>query len=140
MLTVIVHSDVTFRYLPPAMKLGQGYVFTGICDSVNSGRCLPQYMLGYHNPPGADTHPREQTHPPRADPPWSRHHPPRADTTTPRADTTPPEQTPPRRRACWEIRSTHGRYASYWNAILLWKHLVGCTSCVYGNCWLSLSR
>ena len=25
---------------------------------------------------------------------------------------------PPWRRACWEIRSTRGRYASYWNAIL----------------------
>ena len=25
----------------------------------------------------------------------------------------------PRCRACWEIRSTRGRYASYWNAILL---------------------
>ena len=38
--------------------------------------------------------------------------------------TSPPqEQTAPRadtpRRACCEIRSTRGRYASYWNAILL---------------------
>ena len=39
----------------------------------------------------------------------------------------PPEQTPPRsrlppqRRPCWEIRSTRGRYASYWNAILFVK-------------------
>ena len=38
----------------------------------------------------------------------------------------PPEQTtpgvdPPWRRACWEIRSTRGRYASYWNAILCCK-------------------
>ena len=30
----------------------------------------------------------------------------------------PPTRYPPRRRACWEIRSTSGRYASYWNAIL----------------------
>ena len=42
-------------------------------------------------------------------PPGSRHppgtrHPPGADT--------------PRCRACWEIRSSRGRYASYWNAIL----------------------
>ena len=41
-------------------------------------------------------------------------------------DTTPGADTPmgadlPRSRACWEIRSTHGRYASYWNAILLKK-------------------
>ena len=26
---------------------------------------------------------------------------------------------PPWRRACWEIRSTCGRYASYWNAIFV---------------------
>ena len=24
-------------YLPPATKLGQGYVFTGVCDSVHGG-------------------------------------------------------------------------------------------------------
>ena len=53
--------------------------------------------------------PRAVTPPSR--PPRSRH---------------PPEQTPPRadtpaplHSACWEIRSTSGRYASYWNAILL---------------------
>ena len=41
-------------------------------------------------------------------------------------DATPPDQAPtplgadttPRHRACWEIRSTRGRYVSYWNAIL----------------------
>ena len=86
-------------------------------------------------PPGADTTP--QTRPPRSrhplwsrsppgpDPPGSRHHPP--------LDQTPPEQTPradtprsrhppgpdPTRRACCEIRSTRGRYASYWNASCL---------------------
>ena len=61
----------------------------------------------------------EQTHPPpsRHTPPGSRH--------TPRADT-PREQTPPpweqtSRPACCEIRSTRGRYASYWNAILFLK-------------------
>ena len=37
--------------LPPATKLGQGYVFTRVCDSVHRGG-LPQCMLGY--PPGAD--------------------------------------------------------------------------------------
>ena len=31
----------------------------------------------------------------------------------------PPPPHPHHRRACWEIRSTRGRYASYWNAILL---------------------
>ena len=34
-------------------------------------------------------------------------------------DTTPGTwQAPPQSRACWEIRSTSGRYASYWNAFL----------------------
>ena len=59
-----------------ATKLGQGNVFTGICDSVNRG---VSGMLGY-TPLGADT-PQSRHHPP-----WSRH-PPAVDT--------PPEQTPP---------------------------------------------
>ena len=72
------------------------------------------------------TPPSEQTHTlPRADPPeqtpppwWKQTHTPRSrppPEQTPRADTPPP---PPPGRACWEIRSTRGRYASYWNAIL----------------------
>ena len=28
---------ISFKLLPPATKLGQGYVFTGVCDSVNRG-------------------------------------------------------------------------------------------------------
>ena len=51
---------------------------------------LPQCMLGYHPP--------------------SRH--------TPR-DQAPPQTRQPLHSACWEIRSTSGCYASYWNAILL---------------------
>ena len=27
-------------FLPPATKLGQGYIFTGVCDSVHGGGCL----------------------------------------------------------------------------------------------------
>ena len=27
-------------HLPPATKLGQGYIFTGVCDSVRGGGCL----------------------------------------------------------------------------------------------------
>ena len=59
--------------LPPTMKLGQGNVFTGICDSVHGG-CVPQCMLGYHlpphTPPQEQTPPWEQTPPaPGADPP-----------------------------------------------------------------------
>ena len=70
-----------------------------------TGAVSASVHAGIH-PLGADT-PREQTTPPGADtPPGSRH---------------PLELTPPSpRTACWEIRSTRGRFASYWNAILLW--------------------
>ena len=79
-------------------------LFTGGSVSVHAG--IPP-------PPGADTHPRADT--PGADTPSG------ADTL--RADT-PPGAYTPRRRACWEIRSTRGRYASYWNAILFENKLV----------------
>ena len=50
----------------------------------------------------------------------SRHHPP----PPPRSRHTPRSRDP-LRSACWEKRSTSGRYASYWNAILFhhtfWK-------------------
>ena len=72
-------------------SLGQGNIFTLVCHSVHRGGGLPQCMLGYQNPP------------PRSRPP-------------------PGPGTPPSgSRACWEIRSTSGRYASYWNAILFVK-------------------
>ena len=44
-------------YLPPATKLGQGYVFTGVCDSVHRGGiCLSACW---------DTTPQEQMRPSR---------------------------------------------------------------------------
>ena len=92
--------------LLPATKLGQGNVFTGVCDSVNRGSA--SVHAGIADPPEAGT-------PPGSRPPGSRHLPP---TGTPRADT-PHSIHTPRHRAYWEIRSTRGRYASYWNAILL---------------------
>ena len=117
--------------LPPATKLGQGYVFTGICDSVNRGGTPHTPPPGSRHPP--EQIPREQTPPTRVDnplgadtpqhkhPPWSRHplvaDPPGAD--TPQSRHPSQEQTPPSpRRAYCEIRSTRVRYASYWNAIL----------------------
>ena len=113
----------------------------GVSASVHAGIPPPspeQTPPQSRHPLGADT-PRADTppsrHPPRADTPWSR--PPSADTPleqTPRSrhplEQTPPksrhpqsrppqEQTPPpQHRACWEIRSMCGQYASYWNAIL----------------------
>ena len=66
--------------LPPVTKVGQGYVFTGMCDSVHRGVSASVHA-GIH-PPGADPksrhpqsrHPWEQTHPlPGADTPPAEH-------------------------------------------------------------------
>ena len=55
----------TIIFLPPATKLGQGYVFTGVCDSVHrGGECLTRYPAGTRcTPPGSGTSPRDQVHP-----------------------------------------------------------------------------
>ena len=76
-------------------------------------------------PPGPDT-PRTR-HPPKEQTPQEQtlqeQTPPQGQ--TPAGPDTPQEQTPPEpglpphRSACWEIRVTSGRYASYWNAYLL---------------------
>ena len=42
----LVFSCAKFYLLPPATKLGQGYIFIGVCDSVHGGGGLPQSMLG----------------------------------------------------------------------------------------------
>ena len=71
-------------FLPPATKLGQGYVFTGVCDSVHRGGVPDQVP------------PRDQVHPP-----WDQVHPPRPGTPprtryTPLGPGTPPrDQVPP---------------------------------------------
>ena len=63
---------------------------------------------GIHPPPGSEA----------GTPPGTRHTPLGLD--TPWDQALPPwEQTSPLGSACWEIRATSGRYASYWNAILL---------------------
>ena len=103
-LLLFVHIFTTTNYTDTHFitarkrSLGQGNIFTPVCHSVHRG-VLPQCMLGYHHPP-------RTRHPPGADPPGTRH--------------PPPEQS----RACWEIRSTSGRYASYWNAILFKVHSI----------------
>ena len=75
--------------LPPATKLGQGYIFTGICHSVNGGEYLTR-----QTPPGPGTPP---TPTPQQTPPPQVRTPPRSDDppgqTPPRSDT--PGQTPP---------------------------------------------
>ena len=107
LIFVLAVASPVFHCLPPATKLGQGYVFTGICDSVNRGG-LPQCMLGYH--PHPRRRPLRTRHPPGPAPPDQAPHP---------QEETPGTRHPPTpHRACWEIRSTRGWYASYWNAIL----------------------
>ena len=82
-------------YLPAATKLGQGNVFTGVCDSLHRGEgvCL---SACWDTPPGADPpqtrHPPGSRHPPGADPP-SRH--PPGSRQPPGPDTTPQPGTPP---------------------------------------------
>ena len=69
LIRATTHRRVSCLLLLPASKLGQGYVFTGVCNSVHRGGCLPQCMLGYHTP-------QEQTPPGRRHPPWEQTPPP----------------------------------------------------------------
>ena len=52
------HIYISLYWLPPATKLGQGYIFTGVCDSVNRGVCL---SACWDTP--RSRHPLEQTPP-----------------------------------------------------------------------------
>ena len=107
--------------LPPAMKLGQGYVFTGVCHSVNRGDvCLS--APGIH-PPGPGTPPKtrytpqDQVQPPRpGTPPKTRYnpqdqvHPPRPGAPPPKTRYTPPTTTaaggthPTGMHSCFKIK------------------------------------
>ena len=54
-------------FLPPATKLGQGYIFTGVCDSVHrgvpgpGGSALLPWGLCYGGVPGGDPPPKSGT-------------------------------------------------------------------------------
>ena len=52
-------SRMQMFLLPPATMLGQGYVFTGICHSVNRGGVPDQV-----HPPRTRYTPQDQVHPP----------------------------------------------------------------------------
>ena len=94
------------QFLPPANEVWGKVIFSVPCvkNSVHSRGSASVHAgippLPEQAPPGSDT-PWEQT------PPGSRH-------------PLPPlrEQTSPLHSACWEVRSTSGRYASYWSALL----------------------
>ena len=114
-LLMHVHSGQDSLFLPTATKVGQGNIFTGICLSAGGrGVCL---SACWDMPNRPDTNPPrsrplEQTHPPR-----SRH---------PPEQTTPGSRPHPRQEADFSIRSTSGRYASYWNAFLFYKYPCNC--------------
>ena len=100
-------------------SLGQGNIFIGVCQEFCSqwGGGLPQCMLEadppsqeWRTPPRLENSPQEWR-PPRMETPQECRIPPRMEN--------PPKNGDPPTIACREIRSMRGRYASYWNAILL---------------------
>ena len=96
-----------------------GVSVQGVKNSVHRG-ALPQCMLGYHTT--LARHSPWQGHPLwQWDPPW-------------------PGECPWQRDPCSEIRSTSGRYVSYWNAILLFVFFFGCLSkrCVINHEYVNL--
>ena len=81
------------KLLPPATKLGQGYVFTGVCDSVHGGEYLTRYTPLPQ--PGTPPSPPDQVPPRTRYPPWDQV-PPLGPGTPPRTRYTPPGPgTPP---------------------------------------------
>ena len=74
----------------------------------------PDTPLGLGTPPGLGIHPPGTKYIPLG---LSTH--PLGLSTHPGTKYTPRTKYTPQRRACWEIRSTRGRYAFYWNAILV---------------------
>ena len=112
---------VSLPSLPPAR------LYSHRCLWFCSQGGLPECMLGYHSlwtghPPGPGT-PLDQAtpgtrHPPDQAPPQDQASPgpgpPPWDQAPPRPGTPPPWS-----RAYWEIQSTSGWYASYWNVILV---------------------
>ena len=131
-----------YCYYRPQRSCGQGYVFTRVCDSVHRGglwrtppgpgrtpqtkenpprpRGTPQTK---ENPPGPGRTPWTKENPPgpRRPPPDQGESPGTKENPLPGTRQTPPPRTrenpPPREEDC-SIRSTSGRYASYWNAFL----------------------
>ena len=116
------------QLLPAATKLGQGNIFTSVCQEFcpQGGRVSASVHAGIYPLDQADT-PRTWWTPPglvdtppldQADPPGPGRHPPDLADTPQTRQIHPRDQadTPP--EADSRIRSTSGRYASYWNAFL----------------------
>ena len=116
-------------FLPPANEVWGKVIFLHLFVILFTGGYLtPPWE---QTPPGTRYTPLEQTPPRTRYTPPDQVHPPRTRYTPPRTRYTPQEQTPPWCRACWEIRSICGWYASYWNAILYYYQPQ--RSCGQGN-------
>ena len=59
---VIYEGHPFVNLLPPSTKLGQGNIFSSVCQEFCPRGDLPDCMLGY--PPGPGTLPLDQKHPP----------------------------------------------------------------------------
>ena len=44
-IPILSSFNILKLYLPPTTKSGQGYIFTGVCDSVHGGGVLSQHAL-----------------------------------------------------------------------------------------------
>ena len=110
-------SPMSEVFLPAATKLGQGNVFTGVCDSVHRGGEGVCLSACWDATPREQT-PQEQTPLPISPPPTGSRHLPWS--RPPWEEIPPRSRHPPPPEADASIRSMSGRYASYWNAFLLW--------------------
>ena len=105
----------------PQRSCGQGNIFTPVCHSVHRGGSASVHA---GIPPGTrQTPPGPGSQPPgtRQTPPWDQADPPPGPGRPPPGPGRHPpgtRQTPPPREADTSLRSTSGRYASYWNAFL----------------------
>ena len=103
-LVFVFFHVLWYLLLPPINEVWGKVIFSVACVKNSVHRGgLPQCMLGYPLGPG-----------------------------TPRSRN-PLDQAPPQSSACWEIRSTSGQYASYWNAILFFINLHPCVNCIFSE-------
>ena len=131
------YSPKFSQFLPAATKLGQGNKFTGVCLPTRGGwgTCSGPGGCTWSGPGGMPGTPPQTRYtppgpgaPPRPGPPDQT---PPGPGTPPRPDTPPGPHTPSGDSG---IRSTSGRYASYWNAFLygffffFWKI---CQNCIF---------
>ena len=118
----LLHDEYIYR---PKRSFGQGNVFTPVCHSVHRGG-----GSSWPGTPGDQTHtpPKDQTHTPRDHTPPDQAGTPPA--RPPRPGRNPPGPDPPSPSG---IRSTFGRYASYWNAFLFWWRADKLTSTLFSR-------